>query len=298
MSEASRVAANDNSEHRFYVYAWQYPDGRTFYVGKGHGRRDRDEATGRNRFFRAIVAKIRRQDGEPRIVRWHDRLTEDDAHRLEMAYIKLFGRRDLWTGTLCNLTNGGEGEGGRVLSAEHRAKIGAASSNRSAETRAKISAANTGRKHTAEQRAKIARALLGRPKSATAVAKLRKSKLGIPLSEEHRAKLRAANLGKTASAETREKIGAAHRGATRSQETRDKMSLARRMLGPLRGEFKGVSFVPSLNKWRANISSGNARRCLGDFSRAEDAALAYDRAAIATWGLGNCYLNFPEDVAA
>ncbi len=32
---------------------------------------------------------------------------------------------------------------------------------------------------------------------------------------------------------------------------------------------------------------------LGRHATAEDAALAYDRAAIAAWGYGNCYLNFP-----
>lgn len=298
MKTTPRVAANDNNLYRFYIYAWQYPDGLTFYIGKGHGKRDRDESTGRNRFFKSIVAKIRLGGQQPHVKRWQDGLLETDAHALETAYIKLFGRRDLKTGTLCNLTDGGDGEAGRVLTAEHRAKIGIASSNRSAETRAKISASNTGKKHSAEHRAKIGDAVRGRIKSAEERAKLSASRKGISPSEKTRAKLRAANLGKIASAETREKIGAAHRGKTRSQETLINMGAARRMNGPLKGQFKGVSFVVRTNKWRASFAYKGVRKNIGNFRTAEDAARAYDSAAVAAWGVGNCYVNFPESEAA
>lgn len=291
------ATANDNSQFRFYVYAWQYPDGRTFYVGKGRGRRDIDETAGRNKIFKRIVAKIRREGGEPHVARWHEGLREDGAFKLESAYIKLFGRRDRGTGALCNLTDGGEGEAGRIVSEDHRAKIGMASSNRSAETRAKISAANTGRKLSDEHRAKIGLAQRGKPKSEVAIARLRASRIGRTTSDEVRAKLRDANLGKKHSKETRDKIGAAHRGMTRSQETRDEMGAARRMLGPLRGEFKGVSFVLRENKWRARIQINGRNKHLGLFPTPEDAARAYDRAAYAAWA-DECYLNFPEGAAA
>jgi hypothetical protein len=156
------VAANDNSEFRFYVYAWLHPDGRPFYVGKGSGRRDTQPKSG-NRIFNGTVAKIRKEGGEPTVVRWHEGLREVDAHRLEVAYIKLFGRRNNSTGVLANLTDGGEGSSGAVVGSETRAKMSSAQLGRthSPETRAKIGEANSRRTQTPETRAKISEARRG-----------------------------------------------------------------------------------------------------------------------------------------
>jgi hypothetical protein len=168
------AAANDNNPYRFYVYAWCYPDGRPFYIGKGHGRRARDEF-GRNAIFKRIVAKIRRGGAEPRIKKWHEGLAEGDAHNLEAAYVRLFGRRNIKTGILANMTDGGEGASGVVRSAE--AIEGTASAHRgrkrSAETRAKISAANLGRKHTDAMRSAVSASKTGMPRPEWAKIKAR-----------------------------------------------------------------------------------------------------------------------------
>lgn len=252
------VAVNDNNPYRFYVYAWQYPDGRTFYVGKGC--RGRDVRPKRhNPIFKRIVAKIQRQGSEPRVVRWHDGLREEDAHRLEVAYIRLFGRRNTQTGVLANLTDGGEGGSGVVYSEEARANMSAAAAGKPksaahcakigdskrgeahpnfgkslrAETRAKISAAHKGKTLSAEHRAKMSASIsgekhpnFGKSPSPETRAKISAAQIGKTLSVEHRLKMSVAMTGSSRSPETRAKISAALTGRPVSNETRAKIGAA------------------------------------------------------------------------
>ena len=97
-------------------------------------------------------------------------LTNTGALALERFYIRWYGRKDLGTGILRNITDGGESNTGAKFSSEHRAKI---------------RAAQTGKKHSPETRAKMSAARKGIPK-----------KKGRILSFEHRAKIRAALTGK------------------------------------------------------------------------------------------------------
>lgn len=62
--------------------------------------------------------------------------------------------------------------------------------------------------------------------------------------------------------------------------------------------FKGVSFIPGKGKYRASIQDDGKVLSLGYYTVADEAARAYDLAAIAAWGSGNCYLNFPEEAQA
>ncbi|QWY83295.1 Seg-like homing endonuclease protein [Rhizobium phage RHph_X2_25] len=227
----------------FYVYAWLRPCGTPFYIGKGARSRDRDE-TNRNPFFKRIVAKIRREGGEPSVIRWQDGLREEDAFKLERQYIRLFGRTDGGTGVLCNLTDGGEGQSGAIVGEK---------------TRAKLAASRLGKTHAAETRAKIAKSNSARQVSEETRAKLSSSQLDRTFSEEHRARLTSAQCSRP----------------------------------PLSG-FKGVTFDKSLGKWKARIQVNYKTKNLGRFLTAELAAAAYDLAAIEVWGLGNCYLNFPQ----
>lgn len=84
----------------FYSYMWMREDESPYYVGKGSGKRAFINGHGVHRppcLFRIVVFP---QDSEA------------DAFRSEMDLIELFGRKDLGTGCLRNLTNGGEGTTG------------------------------------------------------------------------------------------------------------------------------------------------------------------------------------------
>lgn len=244
--------------HEFYVYAWLYPCGLVFYIGKGCGNRDAQQKT--NALFRSVVAKIRRNGGVPRVVRWHSNLTETAAFTLERGYIRLFGRRDLGTGVLTNQTDGGEGASGWVASSEWREMRSRAQTGKTLSdgARKKLRAANLGRKHSSCARAKMSASHTGKTITPDAIAKLM-----------------AANVGKKHS------IG--HRQNNASVQ---------RNKSPV-GDFKGVSFHSQTGKWRAQITVDRKQRYLGLFASAEQAARAYDEAAFTEWGVGNCYLNYP-----
>ena len=77
-----------------------------FYIGIGSDDdfgRSRDKRS-RNRFWKSIVAKT-----EYDIEIMMTDLTWDEACEKEIEFIKLYGKAHLKHGTLCNLTDGGEG---------------------------------------------------------------------------------------------------------------------------------------------------------------------------------------------
>ena len=97
----------------YYVYAYlREKDYTPYYIGKGKGNR----AYADNHY-------INLPSDKSKIVFYQKGLTNKDAISLEIAYIKLFGRKDIGTGILRNLTDGGDGRSNIVVSLETRAKI-------------------------------------------------------------------------------------------------------------------------------------------------------------------------------
>jgi hypothetical protein len=123
-------------------------------------------------------------------------------------------------------------------------------------------------------------------------AKIRNAKIN--LSAEARANLSASLSGRTLSKAHRDKISDANRGREYNSETLSKMSDAMRLAAP-RGAFKGVTFDRARGKWSAEIKTADGRKYLGRFCDPETAARVYDAAAVAAFGLGNAYLNFPDE---
>lgn len=154
-----------------YVYIYLDPRSNPpfpIYVGKGKGNRSQFHKTrANNPILKRKIDKIMALGLEPIIEIYKDNLTDDEALNLEIKLISEYGRIDLGTGTLCNLTEGGEGSSGRIASEETK-KLWSeqrkgkkqteaqykANCNRtiSEETRKKQSEANKGHsRHTPEQ---------------------------------------------------------------------------------------------------------------------------------------------------
>ncbi len=133
-----------------------------FYVGIGT-KPESYSKTKRSEYARAHT-KAKRE----RSAFWHrivnkteykiEILMESDDYELikkkEIEFIALHGRRDLGKGTLCNLTDGGDGMIGLIFTDTHRSNIGKGNTGkkRSPETRLQQSLARKGVKWTEEKK--------------------------------------------------------------------------------------------------------------------------------------------------
>ena len=126
----------------------------------------------------------------------------------EKFWIQHFGGKD--GGLLYNLTDGGEGSPGVVLSREARKKISETHKGKvvSQETRERMRQAQTGKKRvfTDEHRRNISESRKGRRMSEEQKQHLREINTGKKLSEEHKRKISQGGMGRVHSEETRRKM--------------------------------------------------------------------------------------------
>lgn len=162
---------------RFYVYAYlrmhesQYGKKNTpYYIGKGC----RDRATSKSR-------TIPKPPDTSYIAYVQEGLTEEEAFSLEKYCIALYGRIDNGTGILRNLSDGGDGPAGLIMSEERKRQI---------------SEWSQGRKHSPESIRKMSESQLG-PKNHM---------WGKEVTEETRQKISQANSGLKRSDEARQNI--------------------------------------------------------------------------------------------
>jgi hypothetical protein len=165
--------------NNYYVYQYLREDGTPYYIGKGSGSR----AYKNQRNVPKPVDKNRIQIIETN-------LNEQQAFNLEEKLIVQYGRKDLGTGILRNMTDGGDGTSGKIWTDSARMSVATAKTRWHEEHDITgINNPNFGNKwddqqrHDARERA-LHQGFIGNRKGCTPVNK------GIPMSETQRTKLR------------------------------------------------------------------------------------------------------------
>ena len=90
--------------NNYYTYAYVREDGTPYYIGKGKGKRIN------NPHYRSNKTKIKVPlPPIQRRILLKQNLTEEEAFKHEKYMIAVFGRKDLGTGILRNMSDGGSG---------------------------------------------------------------------------------------------------------------------------------------------------------------------------------------------
>lgn len=128
------------NDYYIYVYLDPRKDGKysydeftfdfePFYIGKGRNHRSRihllkvKRGNYKNLPKYHVIKKILDEGLEPIIIKYKEGLLEKNAFDIEKDMIKKIGRKDLNNGPLRNLSNGGEGNGDRKFTDEHRINL-------------------------------------------------------------------------------------------------------------------------------------------------------------------------------
>lgn len=165
------------SEKTYCLYRHLKPNGEVFYIGIGNNLKRPYNKINRSKLWNRIVNKY---GYEIQVLKIN--LTKEDACELEKILISYYGRIDLKTGTLANMTDGGDG-----------------TTNKSIETRKKISESQKGElNHRWGIRGEL-NPQYGVPRKPEAVEKMKGER-------PHLRGENNPNFGRKASDETRRKI--------------------------------------------------------------------------------------------
>lgn len=142
-----------------YAYIHCKPDDSIFYVGKGTLSRAKNVNAKRNQHHKRVVEKYGKDNIRVGIIECS---SETIAFELEKGLIKCLKAANV---KLTNMTSGGEGNAGRIHSAEEKEKrrLSIIGKKRSIETRRKQSISATGKVCSEETKKKLRDIFLDRP---------------------------------------------------------------------------------------------------------------------------------------
>lgn len=162
------MSTNENSiEEKREHYVYQLIDPRNdkpFYIGLGTGNRmyaherltKKNKISNNNKILFYKIKKILKLNLSIKYIKLESNLTLNEAKDIEISEIKKYGRINIGTGILSNLTDGGDGTPGRIFSEKTINKIRNTLLSKnlklSNEHRLKLLKSHTGIKHTKEHR--------------------------------------------------------------------------------------------------------------------------------------------------
>lgn len=232
-------------KNTYYTYAWLREDMTPYYVGKGINNR----AYSPHRRGNVYMSPPPRD----RVLFLKKNLTEFDAYKHENYIITILGLKSEG-GILINMSYGGEGSSGRVLSEE---------------TKEKIRQKNKNKKLTKEQRELISKQVSQRrwwnngevdkhtiecPGDGWVLGRLYSRKL----TDEEMENLRKINTGKYVSEETRQKQSEVRKGKKLTDDHKKKIAETSKKLGLIPPSAKGK------NWWNNGASQKLCFECPGD----------------------------------
>jgi hypothetical protein len=200
---------------QYYIYIFKDENGVPFYIGKGHGKRYLMHLLGKGNLYVLNVIEQIEAAGKDFDIAIEYVDSEQRAFEREIELIRLHGRRDIGTGTLCNHTDGGEGASGRILSKETIERIRRALTGKRLSEQHVESLRRSHQGHTPSEanRRAVSAAVKGKSLSPEQVERLRNQgynagRLGQQNTTEHNAKVSIALTGRKLSEEHRSALRA------------------------------------------------------------------------------------------